>query len=210
MYQQINLFSTAYANSQQKAADIMNFQFPFSIPGTDLVALELRSYDGLYLEDGSKEGVSNVAALILRNDSTKLLEHAHVELWQGTQKLNFEINYLPAGEKILVIESDKSQYVQSKISACSGYGTFASTDIAGLVSIRQIGEKMLLITNPGPLPLKRVVVYFKNFDYESSMFLGGIVYEIPIHSLAPGETYFAKPLYYSNESSRIVKIKTSG
>ncbi len=210
MYLQINASSSEHTNSQQNATDTMNFQFPFSIPGTDLVALELKSYSGLSLEDGSKEGVSNVAAIILRNDGTKLLENARVELWQGTNKLNFELSYLPPGEKILVLDSNKRQYVQSEISACCGYETIASTDISGLVSIRPIGDKMLLISNPGPLPLKKLVVYFKSYDYESSMFLGGIVYEIPIYSLAPGETYFATPIYYSNESSRIVKIKTSG
>ncbi len=210
MYQQIEASAISPADSQQNALAILDLKFPFSIPGTGLVALEQISYNGISLEDGSKEGVSNVAGLILRNDGKQLVEYAFVELWQGQKKLSFEINYLPAGEKILVLERDRSRYACDRISHCVGYEMLAEKDIAGVVTVRQVEDTMLLVTNSGPLPLQNITVYYKSYDHANAMFLGGIVYEIPIRSLAPGETYFTKPMYYSTKSSRIVKIKTSG
>lgn len=210
MYLQIEASATSPVDSQQNSLDVLNLDFPFSIPGTGLVALEQIRYNGVSLEDGSKEGVSDVAGLILRNDGKKLVEYALVELWQGQEKLCFEISYLPAGEKILVLERDRSRYVCDRISYCVGQETVAEKGISGLVTVRQVEETMLLITNPGPLPLQNITVYYKNYDHANAMFLGGIVYEIPIRRLAPGETYFTKPMYYSAKSSRIVKIKTSG
>ena len=210
MYQHIEASSVVHAKSQQKTEETMSYQFPFAIPGTDLVALELRSYSGIYLEEGSQEGVSNVAAIVLCNDGPNLLEHAQVELWKGKEKLNFELSYLPAGEKILVLESNKHPFTNDLISACSGNETLASREIPDLIRIQQIGDRIVSIANPGPLPLKKLKVYYKNYDFESAMFLGGIVYEISIFSLAPGESFVAQPMYYSSETSRIVNIKTSG
>lgn len=206
MYLQIEASATLPAFSQQDAL----YNFPFAIPGTGLVALEQIRYNGVFLEDGSKEGVSDVVGLILRNDGNQLVEYAFVELWQGQERLSFEINYLPAGEKILVLERDRRRYVCDRISHCIGQETVAEKGISGLVTVRQAEDTMLLVTNPGPLPLQNITVYYKNYDHANAMFLGGIVYEIPIRKLAPGETYFTKPMYYSAKSSRIVKIKTSG
>lgn len=210
MYQRMENFALFSANDLQNSSNPLRLGDPFRIPGTDLVALEIISYDGLYLEDGSKEGVSNVAGLILRNDGAQFLEYALVELWQGQRELSFEVYCLPAGEKILVLESSRKQYEDQEISNCIGYALLGSEGITGLVSVRSIEERMLMVSNPGPLPLKDVTVYFKSYDYEKAMFLGGITYEVSISRLAPRATFFTRPMYYSAEYSRIVKIKTSG
>lgn len=210
LYQRMEIFALFSANDLQNSFDSLRFGDPFPIPGTGLVALEIISYDGLYLEDGSKEGVTNVAGLILRNDGMQFLEYALVELWQGQKKLSFEVNCLPAGEKILVLERNRKRYEDQPISDCTAYESLGSEGITGLVSVRPIDEGMLMVSNQGPLPLKDITVYFKSYDYERDMFLGGITYEISISRLAPRETFFTRPMYYSAEYSRIIKIKTSG
>lgn len=210
LYNQLDAFAVTHTNRFPTSSEPESFRFPFAVPGTNLVALELRSYDGLCLEEGSQEGLTDTAALILRNDGTELLKNASVELSQGSRTLCFELDYLPPGEKILVIERDQSKYTPDAISACCGIETVARKEISGLVSIRQPGNGTVLLTNRGQLPIKSVTVYFKNYDYENAMYLGGIVYEIPVRNLTPGETYIAKPMYYSEKTSRIVKIKTSG
>lgn len=210
LYRHLEVSAIFQPNRGKETTQSLSFRFPFTIPGTNLVALELKGYEGLYLEDGTKEKVSNVAALIIRNDGTELLEKAYVELWQGHEKLCFELNYLPAGEKILVLESNQSKYLPDKISNCTGSETLAQKDLPGLVTIREVNSKTLAIANPGPIPLRNLTIYFKNYDPESAIFWGGIVYEIYVYRIAPGETYIARPQYYSSGISRIVNIKTSG
>lgn len=186
------------------------FQFPFAVPGTDLIALELTSYDGLYLEDGSVERVSGISALVLQNSGTQMLEKADIELYQGDRKLKFILSYLPAGQKILVLENERCPYESAGITNCFGRSCEAPKDIPGLVTVRETQGRFLLISNPGPIPLKNVTVYYKTYDSDSDMFLGGIAYELSIYRIAPGDTYIAQPGYYDSEESRIVKIKTSG
>ncbi|MGM9601746.1 MAG: hypothetical protein ACI3W5_09255 [Faecousia sp.] len=198
------------AQSTPKITEETALQFPFAVPGTDLVALELTSYAGQYLEDGSVETVADIAAIILRNDGADMLEDAQVELWQGDRKLCFHLSYLPAGEKIMVLESNRGQYQPSEITACRGSATVAQKDIPGLVTIRETQGKILLVTNPGPIPLTKLTIYFKTYDPDKAMFIGGIAYEIQIYRIAPGETYFTEPGYYVSGLSRIVKIETSG
>lgn len=201
------------AFSTQRMAEIntkADHQFPFAIEGTDLVAIALTSYDGVYWEDGTVEEVSSIAAIILRNDGKEPLEKAQVSLWQGENELTFALEYLPAGEKIMVLEKERAPYRQEPITACAGSATVAPRDIPGLVTIRQTQGKYLLITNPGPIPLRDITLYYKTYDPERGMFLGGIAYEIAIYRIAPEETYIAEPGYYISGQSRIVKIKTSG
>lgn len=186
------------------------FQFPFTVPGTDLVALELTSYAGEYLEDGSVEEVSDIAALILRNDGQDMVKQATVELWQGDRRLSFNLSYLPAGDKILVLESNRRLFQPSEVTFCEGSSAIAQKDIPGLVTIRESRGKILMVSNPGPIPLTGLTIYYKTYDPDKGMFLGGIAYELQIYRIAPGETYFAEPGYYVSGRSRIVKIETSG
>ncbi len=195
-------------NAPEIAAET-DFRFPFAIANTDLVAMALMSYSGVYLEDGSVEEVSDIAAVILRNDGMETLEKANIELWQGEKKLTFVLDYLPAGEKILVLEQGREKYREDVVTGCKGTVALAQKDIPGLVTVRETQGRYLLITNPGSLPLRNITLYYKTYDPELGMFLGGIAYEIAIYHIAPEETYVAEPGYYISGESRIVKIKTS-
>ena len=210
LYRNLEASAVDQENGDKTTAETINFYFPFTIPGTNLVALEIKGYEGLYFEDGTKEEVTNVAALVLLNDGTGLVEKACVELWNGNEKLCFDLDYLPAGEKILVLESNRKKYLPNMIFGCAGSETLAQTDLSGLVTTREINSKSLSIMNAGTIPLRNLRVYFKNYDPENKIFLGGIVYEICIYHIAPGETYIAQPQYYFGGFSRIVNIKTSG
>ncbi len=183
--------------------------FPFAIPGTNLVALGLTAYSGVYLEDGSVEEVTDIAAVILENKGERLLEQARVELCQGDKRLSFRLEYLPAGEKILVLEENRKPYLDAPVTSSAGREIWAQDPIPGLVTVRR-AQEILMITNPGPLPLNDLTLYYKTFDYDQGMFLGGIAYQHSIHHLAPGKTWFAQLGYYIPGQTRIISIKTSG
>ncbi len=200
--------------SQPEAVAAMEAQeglgFPFGVPGTELVVLAMTDYDGVYLEDGSVEEVTGITAVILENKGTKLLEQARVELRQGDERLSFRLEYLPAGEKILVLEENRKRYLAAPVTGADGHAVWTQDPIPGLVTVRKAREKILMITNPGPLPLNDLILYYKTYDYEQGMFLGGIAYQSTIHHLAPGKTWFAELGYYIPGQSRIITIKTSG
>lgn len=188
----------------------MELSFPFSVPGTPLIAQELRSYSGLYLEDGGRENVAGIAACILENSGSALIQNATLELWQGSRRYEFRLEYLPPGERVLVLEASRQKLLPGNITQAQGVSQEASKGIPGLVTLRQIPPRALLVTNPGPIPLRDLTLYFKNYDWSAQLFMGGIAYEINIAHLSPGEIYYAEPFYYDSENSRIVKIKTSG
>lgn len=200
------LAATATVSGQEISA----YSFPFSVPGTPLLALELCCYDGIYLEDGSRERVEGIAACILQNSGNAIVENALVELWQDQRCYLFRLDYLPPGERVLVLDANREKLQTGEITNALGSYTTAAKDIPGLVTLRETQRRFLLITNPGPIPLKNLTVYFKNYDPDKRLFLGGIAYEISIAHIAPGETFFAEPYYYESGKSRIVKIKTSG
>ncbi len=185
-------------------------EFPYAIPGTNLVAEALAVYEGLYLEDGSCEEVAEVAALVLRNDGDEMLETGQVCMTQAGRELRFTFRFLPAGASVLVLDENRSVFCQGEVTRCIGSAIGSSEDATELVTLRETGMATILVTNPGTEKLRDVRIYFKNYDPQSNMYLGGIAYEINIHSLAPGQTQTCNPWYYVSGQSRIVKIIASG
>ncbi len=183
---------------------------PYSIPGTGLVVVDIAIYDGLYLEDGSCEEVTQVTALVLRNDGEVMVGDGSVHMLQAGRELKFSFSYLPSGSTVLVLDENRTLYAKGEVTWCTGSATPASEDAPGIVTMRENGMTTLLVSNPGPEKLQDVTIYFKNFDPDSQMFLGGIAYEINIHDLMPGQTQVCNPWYYISGQSKIVKVKTSG
>lgn len=198
------------AGQQNDETRAQLLQLPYTLPGTDLVIEGLASYEGLYLEDGSAEEVADLAALVIRNRGDTTVEQGQILLCQAGRELCFDFFYLPPGAEMLVLDRGRHLYAPGPVTACRGWAEAAAPDDLELVTVVEEGMCTLHITNPGATPLHNLTLYFKNFDPESGIYLGGIAYEINIEQLLPGQTYTCCPWYYVAGESRILKIKTSG
>ena len=81
---------------------------PYTIPGTDLQIQSVTAYEGPYLEDGTYEEVSDVAALVVANTSEYPLQTVEISLYTLRRTLEFSGSWIPARRRWLAVPSDRS------------------------------------------------------------------------------------------------------
>ena len=181
---------------------------PCEIAGCDLVAEQLLRYDGPFFENGSREEVTDVAALILRNAGEEGVEAATIFLFQEGNRLVFEATQIPPGAAVLVLERDCKLYTGEPLVDCSGFAEKESTGWFpnAFVAIQNTDMGSISVMNRTDQHMQGIRLYYKT-AYEGGLFyLGGITYETEIGELAPGEHAYASPEHYASGSSKIVRV----
>ncbi len=182
--------------------------FPFALEYTSLVAQKLIAYEGAYLEDGSEEAVTDVAALILENTGTIGIEYAQIILVQGGKELSFDATYIPPKSTILLLEENKQPYSAANVTACRCRtvipGVFDRSERA--VSIRETGLCTLEVTNLTDQHLGGIRIYYKHHEGANDLYVGGITYSTVIPDLAPGETRSITPYRYASGYAQVVAV----
>ena len=180
--------------------------YPRTVMGTDLLALELREYDGPFLEDGSNEEVWDVAALIVENRGGLLAVGGAVIVEMDDERLVFEFSFLPPGGKALVLEKDRKCYSSRTPITCYGWTREEYPENPGLISVDAVGLTSLTITNHTGVTVPEVEIHYKNYDREKGLFLGGISYCVKEEDLMPREIRRLEPAHFAARDSRIVRI----
>ena len=184
-------------------------QFPMEIPGTTLVIRNILTYEGEYLEDESMTFADDIAAIHLVNTGSAGIDCARVVLqWeQGTYV--FDVDMLPAGGSVIVLEKYQQSYDTDRFTSCAGVQKTATGDwMSAPVTVTPRGDTKLEICNPTDRTLTDVRICFKNYLPEEDLFVGGIVYAYRIGLVAPGERFIVEPYRYLRGQSRIVGIET--
>lgn len=182
-----------------------NLVFPFDIPGTALTALSLVCYEGTFLEDGGDLEVTEITALMLRNNGDKHIINASVELVQGGNILVFELTHVPVHGEILVLERKKQPYLRIPISECRAdvhTEDYNGWDDALLLTVA--GKQELIADNLTERELKNVIVYYKTYYAPGGFYVGGITHSIQMESLDQGEEARLFPHPYISDSSAVV------
>ncbi len=182
-------------------------QFPCAVEDTFLMAISLASYEGPFWEDGTDEEVANVAALVVENQSGLLVERGAVILTAGKASFVFELEALPAGERALVLEKDRKAYASFSQFSCYGWVKNAYPENTMGVTVEESGFGVFSVVNHTGSLLEQITVYYKNFDTQSNMYIGGTVYTAMIDRLQPWEKRTVSPYHYVRGSSRIVGIE---
>ncbi len=148
-------------------------------------------YSGSYVEDGSDETVSDVLAILVENTSDLLVEYAEIKINCGEEDAFFELNALPSGSSVLILESSRMQYMdymdfRSKI--CFGFTEAACDDLAEDFRITsQAGE--IEITNISDRDFTEPLTICYKTKLQDKLYLGGIAYRVMLDdSLASGQT----------------------
>ena len=180
--------------------------YPHSVMGTNLLATELRSYNGPFWEDGSNEEVFDVAALVVENQGGLMVAGGAVIVEMREQRLVFEFSFLPPSGKILVLEKDRKCYLQETPISCYGWTREEYPENPGLVSVEAVGLSGLRISNYTGCTLPGVEIHYKNFDYENAMYMGGITYLVSAQDLMPREVRRVEPTNFASRGSRVVCV----
>ncbi len=194
-----------YMRMQQERGQEM-VQFPCPVEDTFLTAISLASYEGPFWEDGTDEEVAGIAALVVENNSGLFVEQGAVILTVGEETLVFELEALPPGERALVLEKDRKAYFACEQFVCYGWVKNAYLENMPGVTVAENSLGVFSVINHTNGLLDQVTVYYKNYDTQSGMYIGGTVYMAEVERLQPGEVRAVSPYRYVQCSSRIVAV----
>ena len=185
-------------------------EFPYAIPGTDLVIQKMDSYDGIFLEDGSDQSVTGICALVLVNKGSVGVEYANIEIAQNGKTLVFKATALPAGATIVVQEAGTAAYSAADCTACTA--DVAVAEIfemsASRIEVKENDDGSLQVTNLTNETIPTVRLFYKFALEKGTVYVGGITYTAKITDLGPGASQQVIPSHYAAGSSEIVMVRT--
>ena len=167
-----------------------------------VTVLELRSYDGPFLEDGSRRAVQGVAAVVIHNDGSALLKKGAVKLRQGEDLLVFAFSMLPPGQKLLVLEKTGKGYSDHPINSCWGWSVTGGSDHR--IRTEEAGRTAVSLINETDTVLD-AWVYYKDYDPVRGILVGGISYRVHIPQLKPGHRVTLPAYGYKSGSSMLIE-----
>ena len=184
--------------------------FPYAIPDTPLVIDGIKSYDGIFLEDGSDTPISGVASLILRNTGSQCVDYAEIQLTGTLNTMHFTLSGLQAGASMVVLEAGKTPAVQQNYLQAAADA--ALTDhfelSADALKIEETADGQLQVTNLTAADIPCVRVFYKFYMAPENVYVGGITYVVKIDDLKAGASAQVAPSHYAVGSSRVVMAKT--
>lgn len=177
--------------------------------GSDLIVTDIGKYAGIFMEDGSDEVVSDTLMLILRNDNTRDLQLARIELRYADFTAEFEVTNLPAGESVVLLEKNRHAYVEDLPYHWTAENTVFFQEPMGLQedTLKITGERgKLTVENISDRTLGDIYIYYKNSAVD--LLYGGITYRARVDSgMEPGDTESVMTGHYNPETCTIVNVQ---
>lgn len=176
-----------------------------SPPVEALSCLQFSRYSGQYVEDGSDEEVSGVAAILVTNPTSRFLDLATVTYEVGDTTATFEITGLPPGGTAWVLEKERLRLEDGwEFTYKDSSYTFRSDAIrqTDLLSVESDGDT-LTVTNVSGQTLENVCLYYK-IKHSDGNYLGGITYMMEFGTLEPGGSMRKQSTHYGS-SAEIVR-----
>lgn len=149
--------------------------------GQGLTLVDIGTYSGAYVEDGSDESVSGVLSIIVRNDGDRDIQYAEVYISVDNVFSCFKVTTLPAGASATVLENDRMEYKEgavfeyAKVSNVAYFTSPASlhSDVFTITG----RDGYINISNNSDTDINSdVVVYYK--AVKDGMYFGGITYSV--------------------------------
>lgn len=181
---------------------------PWALEGTDLVCQGLVSYDGLFLEDGSREETAAVTGLLLQNTGTNGVDYAQIVLTRQGGELVFEVSCIPPRATVLVLEKNRTEFTREDVQGweCRVFIPGSFDFAAGEVWVDDDGENMT-VTNLTQWEMQCVRVYYKQHTGAEDVFVGGITYSVCIEDLQGGECRTVDAGYYVPGYAAVVAVE---
>ena len=176
---------------------------------SNLTVEAIGRYAGNFLEDGSDEPTANVAAMLITNNSDRMLQIAEITFKvNDTETATFKVTNLPVGTSTLVLEANKREFSEEDSYT---YGE-AATGYMDEPTLEE--DKFELVTEKGKIILKnktnesyeKVYVYYKYVQIGGA-YLGGITYRTPFENVPAGGEVEAIAAHFNPESSKIMAVQ---
>lgn len=196
------------ARTTQRITDI---GLPYPIPDTNLVIRSLTSFDGSFVEDGTDEEVTNVAGIVIENTGADDVEYVEINLDADGETYRFSGSGLKGNSSILILEADKKPSISAdNITGASA--TVSSPDnfslLDNMIQIEETDEQRIVIKNLSDQELAAVKVFYKYYQTDGNIFLGGITYVTTAYDVEPGDSVELYPEHFSAADSVITMIRT--
>lgn len=164
-------------------------------------------YTGVFIEDGSDEVVSNVAALLVVNLSDEMLQIAIIEFEVAEgETATFQVTNLPSGCATLVMEQNAREYSSDDDYSFAEVSTgFITQELYSDIFSISGEDGTLYLTNNSDETYDVVYVYYK-YVQTGGLYLGGITYRTPFEDVEPGETVEALAAHYFINSSLLTLV----
>ena len=167
---------------------------------------EYSLFSGQFVEDGKDNLVSNVATILVTNNSDQFLDLATIMYLIDGKTATFVVTGLPAGRSAWVLESSKLTATASSTFTYVDKTTSFRENVSATsdkVTITADGN-MLTATNNSDEALEGVFIYDRSVHTDGN-FLGGITYLVDFGTLEPGASVEKMGGHYS-EDSEIIRI----
>lgn len=184
---------------------------PYQIPGTGLIIEEIRSYDGIYVEDGTNQKITGVAMILLRNLGKNDVDLADITLHYGEFTREFRVTSLPKGMSVVVQEKNRNPVAAGKLEKCTANVINAVKDFQlspSQISITENADNSLVIKNLTSKDLPSIRLFYKYFMEEEQLLVGGVTFSANVTDLKAGQSKTIKPTHYLTGASTIVMVQT--
>lgn len=175
----------------------------------NLVVESIGSYTGNFLEDGSDTPIVDVAAMLVTNNSSQMLQVGQIDFKvNDSETATFLISNLPAGTSVLVLEKNGRTY-NSKEDYSYGNVTSAYMDSASTHSDKfdiSMEDGKVILKNKTDKTYSKIYVYYKYVQIGGA-YKGGITYRTLLENVASGATAEAVASHMNPSSSRVVDIR---
>ena len=154
----------------------------------DFSVSEVFAYTGPFVEDGSNETLSNVAAIRVQNRSEQAIRYVEFSVPTGAGELRFTCTTLLPGKSVLLLEENRTVFTGAAATGIQTGGkiyfdepptlypeTFEVVVSGHVMTLRNLSDKPV----PGD-----IYVYYKKTDADG--YLGGITYRVHFSDLAAG------------------------
>jgi len=171
-----------------------------------LVAEELMAYDGPFWEDGSGAPVSGVAALMLSNTGTRMIEFGVVTMEQEGKLLHFFVYDFPPGSRCLVAECQQQPFFQGGIEACRAGILRWSYQEMSREEVNYVGTDERLTVVNRTSRMQNIVVRYKRYDKEGDYYLGGMAFSAHFLGVKPQDPKTLAPEHYHAGMAKVVSV----
>ena len=159
--------------------------------GCGLVATQVGSYTGAYMEDGSNDFVNGVLMLRVQNTGEQDIQYTEITLALTEGEAQFVLSTLPAGQSVILLEQNRLLWNPNEEYA---YAVMSNPVLfAESISLQQDALQVQLlsggmnVTNISGQDINDdIVIYYKNA--QKGLYYGGITYRVRLEGgLKAGE-----------------------
>lgn len=200
----------SWFEEEAETPEVKDDKFPYQIPNTSLSIRAVKSYSGVFIEDGSDKDVSGIAAIILDNKGTENIEYAKITLKCEGKEYVFEAKTLAAGATMVVQESTGAKYMDGEYGEASAMiAPMEKLDMSEQsIKVKETESGAIQIANISGKDIPCVRVFYKFYIDDVDVSVGGITYTAKITDLQANEVRIITPSHYDKDASRVMMVRT--